>query len=91
LGVAPFKFVGFHQSVYRALPDAPAHPGDGADYGFWFFDNIEDEFDGPKVSDLRNVPKGYMGEILLFNDHGNVSLYQKVKTQKPRKIWSMVV
>ena len=52
-----------------------SHPGDGADYGFWVFDDIVDEFGGLKVSDLSEVPADYSGEVLHVNDHGNVTLY----------------
>lgn len=66
-----------------------SHPGDGSDYGFWLSEDIENEFDGLKVSDLSEVPKDYAGEILV-NDHGNNSLYYKYKTsQKLHEIWSI--
>lgn len=67
-----------------------AHPGDGADYGWWLSDGIEYDFDGLKVSDLSEVPKDYAGEILHINDHGNVTLYSKARTQPPREIWAVV-
>jgi hypothetical protein len=67
-----------------------SHPGDGSDYGFWLSEFIEDDFDGIKVSDLSEVPKDYFGEILHINDHGNMSLYTKSKTQKPKPVWDIV-
>jgi hypothetical protein len=67
-----------------------SHPGDGADYGFWLCENMEDEFDGLKVDDLSQVPKDYAGEILHITDHGNVSLYVKAKTQEARVVWEVV-
>ena len=68
-----------------------AHPGDGADYGFWLSDTFGDyDFEGLKVSDLSEVPKDYAGEILHINDHGNMSLYNKARTQEPREIWAVV-
>lgn len=67
-----------------------SHPGDGSDYGFWLDENIEYDFEGFKVSDLAEVPKDYAGEILMVNDHGNMSLYVKARTQEPREVWSIV-
>lgn len=67
-----------------------SHPGDGSDYGFWLYENMEEDFDGIKVSDLSDVNKDYAGEILVINDHGNMSLYHKAKTQNPKEIWSIV-
>lgn len=52
-----------------------SHPGDGSDYGFWLAEYFEDEFDGLKVNDISQVPRGYTGEVLHVNDHGNVTLY----------------
>lgn len=52
-----------------------AHPGDGADYGYWLTEGFVEEFDGLKVNDTSEVPKGYRGEVLHVNDHGNVTLY----------------
>lgn len=71
-----------------------AHPGDGADYGWWLSEDFENDFDGLKVSDLSEVPVSYRGEILLVNDHGNMTLYVKrgVRTTRERfqEIWSLV-
>jgi len=67
-----------------------SHPGDGSDYGFWLSEDMENEFDGLKVEDLSEVPKDYAGEVIVINDHGNMSLYHKARTQKPREIWAVV-
>lgn len=68
-----------------------SHEGDGSDFGFWLSIDFVNEFEGLKVSDLSEVPKNYSGEILVINDHGNLSLYLKFKTsQKLHKIWSLV-
>lgn len=67
-----------------------SHPGDGSDYGYWISEDLEYDFEGLKVSDLSEVPAKYAGEILLVNDHGNISLYRKARTQEPREIWSIV-
>jgi hypothetical protein len=66
-----------------------AHPGDGADYGYWLSESFEEDFDGLKVNDLADVPKAYRGEVLVVNDHGNMSLYAK-SARKLTEIWSIV-
>lgn len=67
------------------------HPGDGADFGFWLSESFPEEFDGRKVSDLADVEDSYRGEILVVNDHGNMTLYV---TDGPahtlREIWAVV-
>lgn len=66
-----------------------SHPGDGADYGYWLSDEFADAFDGLKVNDLSEVPTKYRGEVLVVNDHGNMSLY--VKTSRAmREVWAVV-
>lgn len=66
-----------------------AHPGDGADFGFWLEEYFEQEFDGLRVADLAEVPKGHSGEVLLVNDHGNMSLYA-FSRGRSREIWAIV-
>lgn len=66
-----------------------AHPGDGADYGFWLCEEFGSEFDGLKVGDLSEVPAGYEGEVAVVNDHGNVSLYT-VAGGTSTEVWSVV-
>ena len=89
--------IDLNEDLFQALNEyaAPymyfgAHPGDGSDYGFWLDEDMEDHFDGIKVADLSEVPDDYAGEILLVNDHGNVSLYLKARTQEPREVWAFV-
>ena len=54
-----------------------ANEGDGSDYGFWpSIDSLEDACryeDVLKVSDLSEIPADYVGEVMLVNDHGNVT------------------
>ena len=66
-----------------------SHPGDGADYGFWLSDDFQNEFDGLKVSNSSEIPAKYRGEVLIVNDHGNMTLV--VKTSRALKvIWAIV-
>ena len=66
-----------------------AHPGDGADYGFWLTDGFEYDFDGLKVSDTSEIPRGYTGEVLLVSDHGNMTLFNVVRGRK-YELWGIV-
>lgn len=82
-----------------------AHPSDGADYGWWLSESFEENFadastnwakspgsifpDAIKVNDLADVPKGYTGEVLDVNDHGNCSLYRAVRGRL-YEIWAVV-
>ena len=66
-----------------------AHPGDGADFGFWLSENMPEDFDGLKVSDLSEVPTGYSGEVLHVNDHGNMTLYAYSRGRR-REVWGIV-
>ena len=66
-----------------------SHPGDGADYGYWLSESFEEDFEGLRVSDLSEVPAKYRGEVLVVNDHGNMTLY--VKTSRTmREVWAVV-
>jgi hypothetical protein len=66
-----------------------AHPGDGADFGFWLSENMEFDFDGLKVSDTSEVKGDYSGEVLHVNDHGNMTLYCANKGELT-EIWAIV-
>ena len=66
-----------------------AHPGDGADYGYWLSEGFQDDFDGLTVSDLSEVPKGHSGEVLHVNDHGNMTLYA-CSRGRLREVWGLV-
>jgi hypothetical protein len=65
------------------------HPGDGSDFGYWLSDGFADDFDGLKVSDTSEVPRGYSGEVLLVNDHGNMTLYAYSRG-RGREVWAIV-
>ncbi|MBU6231655.1 hypothetical protein KGP36_03220 [Patescibacteria group bacterium] len=66
-----------------------AHPGDGADIGFWLCEGIDEIFEGLRVNDLSEVPTGYTGEVLHVNDHGNTSLYRAVRGRL-YEVWAIV-
>lgn len=61
--------------------------GDGSDFGFWLGDL--DAFDGLRVNDTSEVPKGYRGEVLHVNDHGNATLYATT-ARGLREVWAVV-
>lgn len=67
-----------------------AHPGDGSDYGFWLSESFEEDFDGLKVSDTSEVPRGYKGELAQVSDHGNVTLLVANGRGKFREVWGLV-
>jgi hypothetical protein len=66
-----------------------SHPGDGADFGFWLSEFMEQDFDGLKVADTSEVPADYCGEVLHVNDHGNATLYAAERGQL-REVWAVV-
>jgi len=67
-----------------------ANPGDGADFGFWVMEDIQEDFNGIKVTDLSEIPKRYRGEVLEVNDHGNMTLWYCNSTGKLTEVWSIV-
>jgi hypothetical protein len=67
-----------------------AHEGDGSDYGFWLGDFPDHNFDGLKVSSLSDIPKGYRGEVLEINDHGNMTLGYVNSRGDFKTIWAVV-
>lgn len=69
-----------------------AHPGDGADYGFWLHEDWQQNFrddGGLEVSDTGEIPADYQGEVLQISDHGNATLYVKT-ARKLIEVWSIV-
>jgi hypothetical protein len=76
-----------------------AHPGDGADFGFWLSEDWQQqaEDDGVLfVADLAEVPDDYAGMVAHVNDHGNATLYaydgtnHAIGKHAPREVWSVV-
>jgi hypothetical protein len=85
------------EALFDALNDyAPegfyfgASMGDGCDYGYWLSDEYIQEFDGLKVSDLGEVPKGYVGLVLTVTDHGNPSLFCFHRNHSYTVLWELV-
>ena len=69
-----------------------AHPGDGADYGFWLGEDFQQDIrdnGGLEVDDLSAVPADYCGEVLHVSDHGNATLYA-ADHGKFSEIWGVV-
>lgn len=81
-----FEILDTHSLPYFSFG---AHPGDGADYGWWLCESFQEDFDGLKVSDTSEVPRGYTGEVLHVNDHGNMTLYS-VSRGRMREVWGVV-
>jgi hypothetical protein len=48
------------------------------------------EFEGLRVTDLCQIPARYTGEVLYWNDHGNITLYRAYKNGNLREIASRV-
>jgi len=74
-----------------------AHDGDGADFGYWpdieSLDDAVQAGDVLKVSDLCEVPHLYTGEVMVVNDHGNVTLYAHTGDENnphATEMWSCV-
>jgi hypothetical protein len=71
-----------------------AHPGDGANYGFWLPEDFDQGFGGDdselRVGDLSEVPGTFRGEVLLVNDYGNMTLYYRDSRKRLHEIWSLV-
>ena len=66
-----------------------AHDGDGADFGFWLSEGFKEEFDGLRVNDTSEVPRGFSGEVLHVNDHGNMTLYRATRGRL-REVWAII-
>ena len=69
--------------------------GDGSDFGFW--PDLEalktSVFDGDtlQVNDICDIPADYSGQIMLVNDHGNVTFgYVKEPGAGLITVWSCV-
>ena len=68
-----------------------SHPGDGADYGFWFDeDAMQDAIYEGEVKSFDDESPDFPVEdcdyVVVVNDHGNMTLY----TFQGEEIWSIV-
>lgn len=63
-----------------------AHPGDGTDYGFW----PELDIDLPRLEDGVSHPEYKGRDVLLVNDHGNVTCGRYDLRGKFHEYWSIV-
>lgn len=69
-----------------------AHPGDGADYGFWFCEeSFNDSVHSGEVIKVDELPEKFIVQkhqeyFAVVTDHGNVTLYDL----NGEEIWSIV-
>jgi len=70
------------------------HKHDGACFGVWAsVDSLEEDAASGevlKVSDLSEVPAGYVGYLLHVNDHGNATLYTRHRNGRLSEHWAIV-
>jgi hypothetical protein len=68
--------------------------GDSADFGFWPDDGEIEEGvrDGflLKVNDLSAIPPTYEGDVILVNDHGNITIGHQRMVPQFESIWDCV-
>lgn len=72
-----------------------AHPGDGADFGFWLSEDWQERAKEDSVlfvDDLSKVPDDFpfAGQVCVVNDHGNATLYQMRACHQLEELWSVV-
>jgi len=90
---------GLLDELFGALNDfAPeycyfgANEGDGSDYGYWVsVSRVEFAIDcdeAIEVSDLSDVPDGFIGNVIVKNYRGTMALYESVIEY--REVWAIV-
>lgn len=70
-----------------------AHPGDGAEFGYWLMDDWQSAMNGDGVvivEDSSEIPEGYAGLACVINDHGNATLLAIDAAGDSRELWSVV-
>lgn len=71
-----------------------SHEGDGARYGVWVdHDGLNEAVSDDEVfkcNDLSGVPEDWAGYVMLVNDHGNTSLYNREENGTMTEIWAVV-
>jgi hypothetical protein len=87
--------------VNETLPDAlsqfapaygyfGAHPGDGADFGYWVdVDSVKEQVGFVSSRRAEYPADDFSGEWLHVNDHGNCTLYVR-ENGNDREVWSIV-
>lgn len=68
-----------------------AHPGDGADIGFWppEIHDVKEQVEFVSSREQEYPDDDFSGEWLHVNDHGNCTLYLRENGQD-RELWSVV-
>lgn len=71
-----------------------AHPGDGADFGFWLCEDWQQmarDEDALFKEDGTPIPATYSGSLVVsVSDHGNATLYGRDAQGVWRELWSVV-
>ena len=69
-----------------------AHPGDGADFGFWLHEDWQQMAKDDDVPFLAELPDDSTKHavVCVVSDHGNATLYARTKGGEYREIWSVV-
>lgn len=88
-----------NETLFNALNEfAPpyayfgAHPGDGADFGFWLGDveEIKEQVEFSSSEDQEYPADDFRGEWLHINERGNCTLYVRGEGGQDKEIWSAV-
>lgn len=96
-----FRIADIEELIAETLPDAlnefappyayfGAHPGDGADFGFWLFeiDDIREQVEFTSTRKQEYPADDFSGEWLHVNERGNCTLYIRTNGED-REIWSI--
>lgn len=68
--------------------------GDAADFGFWpdieSLERAVADREVIKVNDTGDIPAKYRGDVMVVNDHGNVTFGYMDGRHRFREVWSVV-
>tara|TARA_R110000824_G_scaffold30360_3_gene100032 strand:+ start:26 stop:517 length:492 start_codon:yes stop_codon:yes gene_type:complete len=71
-----------------------SHEGDGSDFGFWpCMDSIDaavGDREAVQVSDLSEIPREWIGDAFLINDHGNLTCGHVDQAGEFHSEWAIV-